>query len=173
MNSIRTRERGAVLVIALIMLVLLTMLVLSVINMSSINLRVAGNNQARNESIAAAQQAIESVISYDFTTLPQASTVAVDINGDGTPDYSVAVDKPVCQNSIPIKSDELVVETADDASCLTTGKYGGPGASGDSSCAKTQWDIRSTVSDTSATGTGAILSVRQGVGVRVFVGTKC
>src|SRR5579864_9453925 len=106
-NHFRTVQRGATLVIGMIMLVLVTLFVLAAINMSTLNLRIMGNEQSRNESIAAAQQAIEQVASTDFTTNPQPVTVPVDINGDGTTDYSVAVATPTCLNSVPVKQSAL------------------------------------------------------------------
>ena len=47
----------------MIMLVLLTLFVLSAINSGTINLRISGNTQAQDEARAAAQQAIEQVVS--------------------------------------------------------------------------------------------------------------
>ena len=108
------RERGATLVIGMIMLVLLTLFVIAAVNMSTINLRVMGNTQARNESIAAAQQAIEQVVTTDFPKNPVASTITVDVTGDGTSDYSVAIAVPACLNSIPIKVTELDATDVDE-----------------------------------------------------------
>src|SRR6185437_12082735 len=98
----RSAQQGATLTIAMIMLVLLTLFVLAAINMSSINFRVMSNEQARNEAIDASQQAIEQVMSTNFPLNPQAATVAVVANSAVT--YNVAVDKPVCLNSVPIKT---------------------------------------------------------------------
>src|SRR5262249_51976713 len=100
-------QRGAALVVSAIMLVLITLFALAVINMSTANLRVANNEQIKAQSVASAQQAIEQVASTNFPANPQPTTVAVDINHDGSTDYNVAVAKPVCNNSVPIKLVEL------------------------------------------------------------------
>ncbi len=98
-------QRGATLVIGMIMLVLVTLFVLAAINMSTINLLIMGNEQARNESIAAAQQAIEQVVSTDFTTNPRRRDRRRSSTSTATerPIYSVAVAAPTCLNSVPIK----------------------------------------------------------------------
>ncbi|HZN86576.1 MAG TPA: PilX N-terminal domain-containing pilus assembly protein, partial [Burkholderiales bacterium] len=57
------RQRGATLVIALIMLVLLTLFAVSSMNTANTNLRVVGNMQSRNEALYAAQETLETVIS--------------------------------------------------------------------------------------------------------------
>ena len=53
------RQRGISLVLGLIMLVLLTLLAISAFQASNVNLRIAGNMQVRQETLAAAQTAIE------------------------------------------------------------------------------------------------------------------
>jgi hypothetical protein len=73
------------------MLVLLTLVVTTAFMMSSGNLKAVGNMQFRDEAIAAANMAIEQVISSDFTTLPVNVPVSVDIDQDGINDYQVAV----------------------------------------------------------------------------------
>ena len=153
------------------MLVLLTLLVLGVINMSTVNLRVAGNEQTRNESIAGAQQAIEQVVTTNFPANPQPVNVAVDINNDGKTDYNVAVAKPTCQNSVPIKLVELDPTQASDVACFGSAVVGGVGAGGNSVCAKTQWDISATTTDVA--NSGATVTVHQGIGQRVPIGTTC
>src|SRR5207302_2415351 len=75
MNPNPSTQRGAALFVSLIMLVLITLFVLAAINMSTVNLRITANSQARSEAIAAAQQAIEQVASRNFTANPQAATV--------------------------------------------------------------------------------------------------
>ena len=182
-SNTRPAQRGATLVIGMIMLILVTLFVLAAINMSTVNLRIMGNEQARNESIAAAQQAIEQVVSRDFTTAPAAVTIPVDINGDGTVDYSVAVAQPTCLNSVPIKLASLKPINADgtvntnDAQCEVGGPVrssgiAGSAGTGNSLCANTQWEINATTSD-AATGSGAAVTVHQGIGTRVLLGTPC
>ena len=124
------KQRGAALVVSAIMLVLLTLFALAVINMSTVNLRVANNEQVKTQSVASAQQAIEQVVSTNFAANPQPMTVAVDINNDGSSDYNVAVAKPVCNNSVPIKLVELEVTQPSDVACFASAASTGSGAVG-------------------------------------------
>jgi Tfp pilus assembly protein PilX len=170
------RQRGATLTIAMIMLVLLTLFVLSAINMTSVNYKIMGNEQARNEALAGAQMAIEQVASTNFPAAPAAQTVNVDINGDGVTDYSVAVAQPVCQNSIPIKLVELDITKAGDIPCFGSSVSPAPGLPiggvGNSLCANTQWDISARATDPT-TNTGTDVTIHQGIGQRVPIGTTC
>jgi Tfp pilus assembly protein PilX len=169
-------QQGAALIVSVIMLVLLTLFALSVINMSTVNLRVSNNEQIKTQSIASAQQAIEEVVSTNFPANPQPMTVAVDINNDGAPDYNVSVAKPVCNNSVPIKLVELDVSESSDVACFASAASSGSGAvgaprSGNSVCSNTQWDVAATA--TEVANSGATVSVHQGVGQRVPIGTTC
>jgi hypothetical protein len=163
-------------VITVIMLVLLTLFALSVINMSTVNLRVANNEQVKTQSVASAQQAIEEVVSTNFAENPQPMTLAVDINSDGKPDYNVAVAKPVCNNSVPIKLVELDIRQPSDVACFASAASSGSGAvgtapAGNSVCSNTQWDVSATTTDVA--NSGATVTVHQGVGQRVPIGTTC
>jgi hypothetical protein len=169
-------QRGATLTIAMIMLVLLTLFVLASMNMGSMNFKVMGNEQARNEALAAGQQAIEQVASTNFPAAPVARTINVDINGDGTTDYTVTMPAPVCQNSIPIKLVELDIGKPGDIPCFGSGVSPAPGVPmggvGNSLCANTQWDIAARVTDPT-TNTGTDVTIHQGIGQRVPIGTTC
>lgn len=59
----KTRQRGAALLISLMMLVILTLLGISAVNMSTINFKITGNRQASLESSVRTQNAIETVLS--------------------------------------------------------------------------------------------------------------
>ncbi len=122
--------------------------------------------QGRNESIAASQQAIEQVISTaNFTTNPtavSAAPVPIDINGDGTPDYSVAVATPACVRSRPTDPASLDITNPNDRGCFGTQQIGLAATS--TRCAETVWDISATTTDAV---TSAQTTVHQGVGIRV------
>ena len=117
MNGLAMRnEGGAALVIGLIMLVLITLMLIGALNMSTTNFRSVSNMQFREEAIAAANKAIEQVISNnDFTGAPVADEVLVDINDDSVDDYTVAVAPPVCMSAAqanqPVYSDESLGPT--------------------------------------------------------------
>ena len=165
------RQCGAALPVSLILLVLLTLIVISIIKASNVNSKVAGNMQIQKESEAAAQQAIDSVISTSFYAAPASSVVAVDINNDAVADYSVSVTKPSCQTVKPIK--------LSDKPCFTSGQMQNPGIIGSSGagglgnslCANQVWDIDAATADLH--GSAANVETHQGIGVRVAVGTSC
>ena len=58
-----TRERGATLIITLVMLVLLTMFAVSAITLSSSTSKIVGNMQAKKTTDAIAQRVVDQVIS--------------------------------------------------------------------------------------------------------------
>ncbi len=97
----RQSQRGITLFVGLIMLVLITLMVTSAFTLSTTNLKSVGNMQAKDEAVAAANQAIEQVLSSAFTTAPTAEEINVDINNDGTADYVASIAQPVCVRAAP------------------------------------------------------------------------
>lgn len=178
--SIRDKQRGATLIIGLVMLVVLTLLVISAIRSSNTNLRIVGNMQMQEEVFTAAQQATEQVISSNFTTNPVSQVIAVDINMDGTTDYTANVN-PACTGSIAVTNADLNPANAADAPCISSGAAqqtglivsGAAGAgtlAGQSWCYLQQWNLQANVTDGN---TGAIATTVQGVSLRVPAGTAC
>jgi Tfp pilus assembly protein PilX len=156
------RQRGVTLIVGLIMLVLITLMVVSAFTLSGSNLRSVGNMQFRNEAIAAANVAIERVISADFTTVPAGSTHNVDLDNDGTAEYTIIVLKPLCIKSTGLTS---LPSTDPDAVKCTSGSGGAV------LCYDTVWEISATVSTASGAGkaTGAVATAKQGISKRVNV----
>ena len=178
----RQRQAGATLLVALVMLVVLTLFAITAINFTNINTKIVGNQQFKKEAEAAAQQAIEQIISADFTTNPLASDVNIDINNDGINDYIVKVAKPACLTAKPILLLELDIAIPDDQACFksakgtTTGFVSTASGAGNSLCSNTQWNVQATVTDSGATGSagsGAKAVVHQGISKRVAAGTPC
>lgn len=62
-GSMRARQRGATLIITLVMLVLLTMFAVSAITLSASTSKVVGNVQAKKTTDAIAQRVVDQVIS--------------------------------------------------------------------------------------------------------------
>jgi len=89
-------QRGATLVVGLIMLLLITLVVSSAFTLSGTNLKSVGNMQLRDEAIAAANIATEVVLGSPFTNAPAAQSITVDLNNDGTDDYAVEMATPEC-----------------------------------------------------------------------------
>lgn len=144
------RQRGATLIIGLIMLVLITLIVVNAFTLSASNLKSVGNMQVREEAIAAANLATEQVMSSPFTDAPTAQDINVDINNDGINDYVVAVEAPTCIRA--------VVASAPGRSQIGFSTGGG------GSTWHTEWDINSRVTDTAS---GASVQIRQGVRVQI------
>jgi len=98
-------QRGATLLISLIMLVILTLFAVSAINLSSVNLKIVGNMQAQKEMEAAGDEAIQQVIgdiaffndavNGTGTWASGAATTTVMTNG-----IAVVVAKPVCVSTV-------------------------------------------------------------------------
>lgn len=174
------RQSGATLIVTLIFLVIFLLMTISLVGSSVVNVKVAANQQHGVEAQNAAQQGIEQVISKDFTANPAAAaaSVPVDVNGDGSADYTVQVAAPVCQTSKPVRNTDLDTSNTDDVSCFVgngnqdTGILTASGGGGGNSlCNATQWDVKASVSDSAATATNTTL--HQGISVRVPVGTAC
>lgn len=87
-------QRGATLVVGLVMLLVFTLLASGAFNLSSTNLKVVENLQVREESIAAANVAIEQVLETNFVG-SGLQTMAVDLGPAGR-QYSVRIQPPVC-----------------------------------------------------------------------------
>lgn len=140
------RQRGSTLLVGLIMLVLLTLVAVSAINSTNSSVQMVGNAQFREEATAAAQKAIENVISKgDFRNTPPVSQT---INVNGSVDYTVQfTPAPACVSFKPVDPTDPATPS-DCASSMGT------------VCYWTLWDIRAVVSDPN---TGASIVVRQGV----------
>lgn len=152
------RQRGSALIVGMIMLVLLTLLVLSAISDGLINLRIAGNTQAKDEARAAAQQGIERVVSSytNFIPTPAASSVSnFSVNNDTTGNYSVAVSAPVCIRAAL----QIPPRTTDCANGVGSGV----------ACVDTLWEITATATDTRS---GVSQTVVQGVAVTLAPGVS-
>jgi len=147
-------QRGATLVVGLIMLVLITLLVTSAFTLSTSGLKSVGNMQARDEAIAAGNKAIEQVVSSPFTAAPAGETINVDLNNDGTTDYVVVLNTPTCVSASQIAG------TSVPPSSLSLGSAFAPSTS---SKYETIWDLDANVSDPN--GSGAAVRVHQGVRV--------
>lgn len=144
------RQRGATLLISLIMLVILTLFAVSGFNLSSVNLKITGNFQQQKTLEAAAQQAIEQVISTPtaFSLTPTAQTICV--NGSGgacTGGYNVTISAPTCNYTATAKGYTKKV--------------------GELTPEDTDWEFRASVSDPL---TGAQAAIVQGVRIRVLAG---
>ena len=171
MRTTLRRQKGATLLIGLIMLVLLTLMAITSFNLGKSNLQIVGNLQFRNETVRAAEEAVEAAISKpDSVTI--ASTSTVDVNADGTPDVSVTVTPTLLQAHVK-KNSALDLSDPGQLGC-TLGQaqaFGVVGAAtGNSLCASTLYDLR-VVAREAATNTS--VELHQGVSVQVPADTVC
>ena len=174
-----SRQRGATLLVALIMLVVLMLFVASSMNTANTNLKVVGNMQAKSEALAASQQAIETTLSTpQFISTPSnavlnpcggvANTLCAYVTGASTPEYTTTLaPQPACVTVKPIYNSELNLSNMEDLGCSAgqSQQFGVAGAvTGASLCSYTVWEINAV---TIGANSGASVTVTQGVGVRV------
>lgn len=183
-----SRQRGMTLLVGLVMLLLITLLAVSAIRLGTTNLQVVGNEQFRDESVAAANFVLDQVLNdREFITNYSAAagkSVADVTVGQAT--YDVVVPKITCKRTRVIASAELVTKIEYPPSSGTlvdavlpadqpcVGGMSGSGVvivsaggapSGSSLCSTVLWDVEARV--TADTATGATTEVHQGIEVRV------
>lgn len=142
-------QRGATLIVALIMLLLLTTMVSGAFTLSTTNLKAVQNMQTRDEAMAAANAAIELMISSSFADGLPAQAISIDLNNNGVTDYTVELTEPQC---VAYSQAE-----ANAASSVTLGVMS-------DSTWDTLWEISARVNDPIS---GTNLTVRQGIRVRL------
>jgi len=169
------RQRGFTLMMTLIFLVIFLLFAISMASSSMVNTKVASNQQYRVEAKSVAQQGVESVMNQSFTLNPiPASSVPVDVNGDGNNDFTAQVAAPFCLDSKPVLNKDLPMGDVCRTPTSSSGDLviGSGGATAVLSlCSDTKWEIQSTVTDPNNTATS--VTVHQGASVRVPVGTAC
>ena len=159
-------QRGITLFVALVMLVMVTLLAVSSFRVSNTNLKVVASMQGKGEATAAANAAIEQVLSNAAFAADPAAVAAVpitiDMNNDAAPDYSVQLDpKPACLKARPTNPADLDISKDSDRPCFGTALIGQANLA--TSCAETIWEITAKTKDNL---TGAETLVRQGVSMR-------
>jgi len=176
-NKSLRRQRGVTMLVALIMLLLTTLLVVSSFNMGTSSVQAVSNMQTRGESLNAAHETIEEVISRKgFMDAPNAvfgagcngnpNAKCIDVNSDGVADVRVSLaPSPACQQVRPLQNQELNLNDRNESGCASQNPqeaFGQGGATSASECSATVWQIRANAEDTvTATRT----SVTQGVAV--------
>ena len=172
------RQRGATLIMTLIFLMIMSLMAVSAFNLTSTNVRITGNMQARNEALSAAQAGLAATISnVQFSTNPAliaATPLAVDVNGDGVSDYNVTRNpQPKCNKVKTLKASDLNPSVPADLACMGSAAANNSGiesaltgsAAGDSMCANSEWNIRASVVDPASQ---VEVAVNQGVSLRVL-----
>jgi Tfp pilus assembly protein PilX len=159
-----TKQKGATLIVGLIMLVMITLLMVSAFTLSGNNLRAVGNMQYRNEAIAAANLAIEQTINLNYAAVDPANyptLIDIDIDQDNAVDYTVTIPAPVCISARPAPVDLLTLSGVN-ANIQNSNDY------------LTLWEIRADAANAS---TGASVVARQGINKRLtlseYVASTC
>jgi type IV pilus assembly PilX-like protein len=160
------RQRGATLLVGLIMLLLLTLHAIAAFHTSTTQLRIVGNMQDRHAAEAAANQVIASaLVAGAFAADPAAVAASpgqVDIDGDGTDDFVVAL-APACRSVQPLPPAAIDADSETDFACVSGAAFGPA-----SLCALTQWDVQATATIAGpGAQTGAAIEVHQGAAVRM------
>ena len=153
MMPVRSKQKGAVLLVSLIMLVVLTLFAISMINGSSIGLHIAANFQTQKTIEYGLHDEMSRLISNPASFSSPAVQPDVCINGADTActgGYIVKVGKPVCINYGPAsgytkKTGELAPQDND-------------------------FEVRSTVVDP-VDQTKVYMAVVEGVRVRMLAGS--
>lgn len=167
-------QQGLTLIIVLIVLLLITLVSITSFKLSNANLQVVDNMQLRNQTNAAAQAAIETMISdATFTTIPNvAVTSYVSVGGSTTNDIQV-VTTPTCISIQPIPNSALNLNDPNDIACVVgvAQQSGVVGTNGTNSmCANSVWDIQAVATDLSTNSTSTL---HQGAAVRVPITATC
>ena len=171
MRATLRRQRGATLIIGLIMLVLLTLMAVSSFNLGKSNLQIVGNMQYRNETLRAAQQAVEAAISLP-AAVSVPSTSNIDVNGDGSADVVVNITPTLLQAQVK-KNSALDLSKASEIGCSlgAAQAFGIEGAAtGNSLCAAALYDLRVVATEAS---TNSRVEMHQGVSLQVPADSVC
>ena len=159
------RQRGATLLISLIMLVVLTLFAVTAIRTGNVGFKIVGNQQAQKLMEAAAAQAVEQVISnlanFDPATVIAPTTtvtqrVCVNANSGDAP---VAIPPATCTSGTQV--DVAPVR------CIATKRSQYDSLTQPMATFDNVWEITATVTDTL---TGAKATYHQGVKIRMLSG---
>lgn len=182
------RQSGTTLLVAMIMLVLITLLVINTVNIGSGSVQTVSNMQFKNQATAAAEEALQEVISNKrFFETPSTVFAApcegsynkkcIDTNSDQVDDVVVTLTRdPTCVQARVLNNSELNMNVQEDADCATQADqrgFGQGGATDSSSCARSIWEIQAQAEDRV---TQASALATQGVSVTVptdSVETSC
>lgn len=189
------RQRGAVLVITLVIMLMMTLIASGVIRLTTRHTQVVNNEQLRTEAVAAAHYALDMVLNEPPSTWTDLKTAAgrvqyVNLGTESASDAAevsvgVTVRNMTCKRARIIKNAELVRESAgtayvlpEDASCFGGASNTGltivdPSAlgtaSGNSNCATVLYDVEADVVDDKLLSATARMA--QGVEVRTDITT--
>jgi hypothetical protein len=148
---LQRRQRGATLLVTLVMLVVLTLFAVTAFNLSSVNLKIVGNFQQQKITDSVVQQALAQVIStIGIFETPAAVDLCIpggNAPACGSSQHKVTIERPRCN--------------------YTTAARGYTKRLGELTPEDTNWDVRAIYTDTTTSASAAIV---QGVSVRMLSG---
>jgi len=155
LDHLPSRQRGISLVMSLIMLVVLTLIAASATYSTNSSIRIVGNMQMQDEALTAAQRAIDEQLDKSANGLanfknPAPKNVDVDLNQDGTKDYTVSVAQPTCISREPKPGNSAKIK--------------------DSAAVSTYWEVGATVQDAR---TGTRIAHSQGIQIDMLPYEGC
>lgn len=174
-NNFATRQGGMILIVVLVLLGVFTLIVAALVRTSNINFRIVGNQQYRQEASLAAQNGIETYLnnSANFASpLPATQNVSMDLDGDGTAEYTADVPAATCISVKKLDQQaDLDIANTEDVGCFGTSAVENSGVISDDSvgssasiCSNVTWDVAASVNDSATTGSK--VTVHQGVSMR-------
>lgn len=172
MPSARRGQRGFTLITTLIFLLIFMVSAVSMVGVSMVDVKVASNQQFQLEAHTAAQQGIEYVVSQPFTQnlITGTTPVPVSLYSSSAATYTAQVLAPVCEAVTPAVIPSPPT-TPQDQACAGSSGYStsgliNAGPTTSATCSDTQWDVQSTVNDTSLSATSVVL--HQGISARMY-----
>ena len=157
------RQRGATLLIALIMLVVLTLFAITAIRTGNIGFRIVGNQQSQKLMEAAAQEAIEQVVSnlgnFDAATViaPTATTAQRVCVNTTAGDPPVAIPPATCASGTQVDVSPV--------RCISTRRSQYDSLTQPMATFDNVWEVIATVTDTVS---GAKATYHQGIKIRML-----
>lgn len=151
-------QRGSVLLLSLFMLMIMTLLAISAIKMGTVTMRTINNLQLRSEAMSAAQDALDQVMTVNFTDNIAGTAGIKTVVKDAGKTYNVTVATPCIRQVTPIMNTVLDITSSEDLKCYDAI------ANPVSACSTTVWEITSTVNDG---WFGTNVSITQGTGIRM------
>jgi Tfp pilus assembly protein PilX len=160
MTRAASRQKGATLLVSLIMLVLITILAITAFRLGKGNLQIAGNMQSREQVLTDAQVILETTISNKTFTNGSIISTTTGVN------TTTVVVTPTWIASQTIPPSQLDISKTEDAGCVVQAsqQLGIAGeTSSNSICSNQLWDLDALATDTV---TNASVEIHQGVNLR-------
>lgn len=147
-------QRGATLLVALVILVLMTMTAVLSFNLGRTNSVIVGNQQAQQQATDMARAALDDVISKTyFATSPAApfgssNSKGYDIDGNGSTDVTVLMSPAPCIKNftiLPVDPDDTSAQGCVGSQQQTMGVEGA--AASGTLCADVIWELTAVATD--------------------------